>query len=41
MIAIGGVKVTDPDQLISVIMQGGLGYHFFGVSAKKILIREK
>ncbi|NLV27037.1 MAG: DUF364 domain-containing protein [Methanomicrobiales archaeon] len=38
--AIGGVTVTDPDNLISAIMQGGSGYHFFGVSAKKILIRK-
>lgn len=37
--AIGGDIVTDPDRLLDTIMQGGSGYHFFGTSAKKILIR--
>ncbi len=38
--AIGGDIVTDPDSLLTTIMQGGSGYHFFGKSAKKILIRK-
>ncbi|MDD1729777.1 MAG: DUF364 domain-containing protein [Methanospirillum sp.] len=38
--AIGGDIVTDPDSLLTTIMQGGSGYHFFGSSAKKILIRK-
>lgn len=37
--AIGGDIVTDPDRLLTTIMQGGSGYHFFGASARKILIR--
>jgi uncharacterized protein (DUF4213/DUF364 family) len=37
--AIGGIIVTDPDQLLTTIMQGGSGYHFFGRSARKILIQ--
>lgn len=36
---IGGITVTDPDHLISTIMQGGSGYHFFGISAKKMRIK--
>ena len=39
--AIGGDLVTDPDQLLDTIMQGGSGYHFFGTSARKILIRRR
>lgn len=38
--AIGGDIVTDPDRLLTTIMQGGSGYHFFGKSAQKILIRK-
>lgn len=38
--AIGGDLVTDPDQLLETIMQGGSGYHFFGTSARKILIQK-
>ncbi len=38
--AIGGDIVTDPDSLLTTIMQGGSGYHFFGKSARKILIRK-
>lgn len=37
--AIGGDLVTDPDHLLNTIMQGGSGFHFFGISARKILIR--
>lgn len=37
--AVGGDIVTDPDRLLATIVQGGSGYHFFGRSAKKILIR--
>jgi uncharacterized protein len=36
--AAGGDLVTDPDLLMATISQGGSGYHFFGRSAKKILI---
>lgn len=39
--AIGGDIVTDPDHLLATIMQGGSGYHFFGASARKILIRKQ
>lgn len=36
--AIGGIKVTNPDELLDAIMQGGSGYHFFGRSARKITL---
>jgi uncharacterized protein (DUF4213/DUF364 family) len=39
--AIGGDIVTDPDTLLTTIMQGGSGYHFFGTSVRKILIRRR
>ena len=39
--AIGGDIVTDPDHLLTTIMQGGSGYHFFGTSARKIMIRKR
>ena len=39
--AIGGVQVTNPDDLLDTIMQGGSGYHFFGSSATKITIRKR
>ncbi len=38
--AIGGDIVTKPDELLDAIMQGGSGFHFFGTSARKILIRK-
>ncbi|HOW03988.1 DUF364 domain-containing protein [Methanospirillum hungatei] len=36
--AIGGDIVTRPDEILSTVMQGGSGYHFFGKAADKILI---
>ena len=39
--AIGGDIVTDPGRLLTTIMQGGSGYHFFGTSARKILMRKR
>ena len=34
--AVGGVRVTDPDQLLDVLAEGGSGYHFFGKAAEKV-----
>ena len=39
--AIGGDIVTHPDHLLTTIMEGGSGYHFFGTSAKKIVMRRQ
>ncbi len=36
---LGGVLVTDPDALLNVIAEAGSGYHFFGRSAERVVIR--
>ncbi|HTP25475.1 MAG TPA: DUF364 domain-containing protein [Anaeromyxobacteraceae bacterium] len=36
---VGGIRVTDPDALLETLAEGGSGYHFFGRSAEKILLR--
>ena len=35
----GGILVTKPDELLDVMIEGGSGYHFFGKSAERIVIR--
>jgi len=37
--AIGGIAVTDPDMLLSVLSEAGSGYHFYGKSADRLVIR--
>lgn len=36
---LGGILVTKPDELLDVISEGGSGYHFFGRSAERLVIR--
>lgn len=36
---LGGVEITDPDAFLDVLAEGGSGYHFFGKSARKIVLR--
>lgn len=36
---LGGVKVTEPDRVLDVIVEGGSGYHFFEKGADRILIQ--
>lgn len=36
---LGGVKITDPDRFLDILAEGGSGYHFFGKSAQKIVLR--
>lgn len=36
----GGVIVTRPDELLDVLAEGGSGYHFFGKSAERLIIRK-
>lgn len=36
----GGVLVTKPDEVLDCISEGGSGYHFFGRSAKRLVIRK-
>lgn len=36
---LGGDLVTHPDDLLDILCEGGSGYHFFGKSADRIIIR--
>lgn len=36
---VGGVLVTAPDPLLDVLSEAGSGYHFFGRSAERIVLR--
>ena len=36
---LGGILVTKPDELLDLISEGGSGYHFFGKSAERLIIR--
>lgn len=35
----GGVIVTKPDEALDIISEGGSGYHFFGKSVERLIIR--
>jgi len=35
---LGGVEITDPDAFLDILAEGGSGYHFFGKSARKIVL---
>jgi uncharacterized protein (DUF4213/DUF364 family) len=35
----GGDHVTHPDDLLDILSEGGSGYHFFGKSAERVIIR--
>jgi uncharacterized protein (DUF4213/DUF364 family) len=39
--AIGGIIATHADELLDTLVEAGSGYHFFGKSAEKIIIRMK
>lgn len=36
---LGGVVITEPDAFLDVLAEGGSGYHFFGKSARKVVLR--
>jgi len=38
--SLGGILVTDPDELLDIISEAGSGYHFFGKSAQMLIIRQ-
>lgn len=38
---LGGDLVTRPDDLLDILSEGGSGYHFFGKSADRIIIRNE
>ncbi|MDD4402294.1 MAG: DUF364 domain-containing protein, partial [Desulfitobacteriaceae bacterium] len=37
---LGGVIVTKPDEVLDIISEAGSGYHFFGKSAERVVIRK-
>lgn len=37
----GGILVTRPDALLDIISEAGSGYHFFGKSAERVIIRRR
>lgn len=37
----GGIIVTKPDELLDIIAEAGSGYHFFGKSAERLIIKKK
>jgi uncharacterized protein (DUF4213/DUF364 family) len=38
---LGGIVVTDADELLDLLCEGGSGYHFFGKSAQQTVVRPK
>jgi uncharacterized protein len=38
---LGGVSCVDPDTLLDILAEGGSGYHFFGKSARQIVMRKR
>ena len=38
---LGSIRVTDGDKFLDVLAEGGSGYHFFGKSAQKIVLRSR
>lgn len=36
---LGSIQVTRPDEFLDVLAEGGSGYHFFGRSAAKVVLR--
>ena len=36
---LGGTLVTEPDEFLDILAEGGSGYHFFGKSAQKFVLR--
>jgi uncharacterized protein (DUF4213/DUF364 family) len=38
--SIGGIVVTNPDKLLDVLTEAGSGYHFYGKSAERLVIRK-
>jgi uncharacterized protein (DUF4213/DUF364 family) len=38
---LGSIQVTDADGFLDVLSEGGSGYHFFGRSAEKVVLRAR
>jgi uncharacterized protein (DUF4213/DUF364 family) len=39
--SIGGIKVTHPDKLLDILVEAGSGYHFYGKSAERTVIKKQ
>jgi uncharacterized protein len=39
--SLGGITCVDPDRLLDTLAEGGSGYHFFGKSARQIVMRNR
>jgi len=38
---LAGNRVVDPDEILDVLIEGGSGYHFYGHSSLKVMIRQE
>lgn len=38
---LGGIRVTRAEEFLDILAEGGSGYHFFGKSAQKIVLRSR
>ncbi len=38
---LGSIRVTRADELLDTLAEGGSGYHFFGKSAQKVVLRSR
>jgi uncharacterized protein len=38
---LGTIRVTHSDEFLDVLAEGGSGYHFFGRSAEKIVLKSR
>jgi len=38
---LGCVRITEPDEFLDLLAEGGSGYHFFGRSAQKLVLARR
>lgn len=38
---LGGIRIDQPDEFLDTLAEGGSGYHFFGRSAQKVVLRSR
>ena len=38
---LGGVRITEPDDFLDLLAEGGSGYHFFGRVAEKVVLQRR
>jgi uncharacterized protein (DUF4213/DUF364 family) len=39
--AVGSITVSEPDKLLDILAEAGSGYHFYGKSAERLVVRQK